>query len=122
MSYLLRLNIGRIKRLNKTGVQKLIRNVKSLQQSLTNIGSVNDRQALDSAIAYYELLLVDGAVRLLHLIVKTMMKSIAAHPGRFTYDELKRLLDLKFTDSYDNRSDNIVLLKKIKDHFISLNL
>ena len=65
MSYLLRLNMGRIKRLNKTGVHKLIRNVKSLKKSLTNIESVTDRQTLDLAIAYYELLLVDGVVRLL---------------------------------------------------------
>ena len=64
MSYLLRLHIGRIKRLNETGIQKLIRNVKSLQQSLTNLGSVNDREELDTAISYYELLMASGPVRI----------------------------------------------------------
>lgn len=113
MSYLLRLNIGRIRRLNATGVQKLIRNVKSLQQSLTNLGSVNDRKQLDIAIAYYELLLADEP---------TMIRSIEGHPGRFTFDELKRLIDLKFLESSDNRSEYVGILKKIKDHFISLNL
>ena len=51
-----------------------------------------------------------------------MIKSIQNHLGKFNYEELKRLLDLKFLEKGEGSGEYIGLLKKIKEHFISNNL
>ena len=62
MSHILRTNLRRIKRVNEAGVQKLIRNVQSLQQNLTNLLSVKDKKELETVVQYYELFLLSGSV------------------------------------------------------------
>lgn len=62
MSLILRTNLNRIKRVNDAGVNKLIRNVQSIQQNLTNMVSIRDRKELETAIQYYELLMLSGNV------------------------------------------------------------
>lgn len=61
MSHILITNFKHIKRLNTFGMEKLIRNVRSIQQNLTNIVSMHEK-GLDKAKQYYELLISGGEV------------------------------------------------------------
>ncbi len=52
-----------------------------------------------------------------------MIKSIEAHPGLFSFEELKTLLDLKYDGGGgDLRGEYVDLLTKIKSHFVRNNL
>ena len=112
MTFILKFNLSRIKKVNSTGVNKLIRNVQSLQQNLTNLVSATDKY-LETSKQYYELLLKSD---------EEMIKSIQNHPSRFDYDELKVLLDLKYQDSEKKREEYCAILAKIKSHFVSNNI
>ena len=61
MSQILISNQRHIRRINKYGNAKMIRNVMSLQQNLTNIASV-DEKSLDISRAYYEMFYLGGEV------------------------------------------------------------
>jgi hypothetical protein len=65
MTQILISNLKKIKKINQDGIRKLLQNVQSMQQSLTNMSCVKDRKDLDRAIHYYELLLLSGYVSLL---------------------------------------------------------
>ncbi|KAJ3037903.1 Exocyst complex component 4 [Rhizophlyctis rosea] len=107
-------NLRHIKRVNQHGVQKLIRNVLSLQQNLTNIAAVHDKR-LDRAKTYYELLSLDA---------EGLLRFMEQSPGRFTYDEFKVVLDLAFVDALAGettaaeRKRYETYLQRIKDWFV----
>ncbi|KAJ3057590.1 hypothetical protein HDU99_007238, partial [Rhizoclosmatium hyalinum] len=86
--HVLTVNLKYVKRINKYGVQKLLRNVESLQQSLTNIAAVHEK-GLDHVRTYFELLNSSGA---------DMLHYMETHKGEFTFDEYKVVLDLIFQD------------------------
>jgi exocyst complex component 4 len=54
-------NLRYVRRLNLFGVEKLVRNVMSLQQSLTNISAIHEK-GLDRVKNYFELLNLTGPV------------------------------------------------------------
>jgi hypothetical protein len=112
MSYILRSNFGKLRKMTEQGIQKLIRNVKSLKQNLTNVSFIRDKESLDLASQYYELFLFSG---------NEMIKKMEAYPSRFTFEELKALLDLKYAES-PQKTEYFDLLTKIKGHFIRNNL
>ncbi|KAJ3052048.1 hypothetical protein HK097_006960 [Rhizophlyctis rosea] len=106
-------NLRHIKRVNHHGVQKLIRNVRSLQQNLTNVAVVHEKK-LDRAKVYYELLDLKG---------EGLVSFMEQNPGRFTYDEYKVVLDLIFADALASeasgeRKKYDACLQKMKDYFV----
>ena len=54
-------NVKYIKRINKFGVNKLVRNAQSLQQILTNIAAIHEK-GLDKVIEYFNLISMSGEV------------------------------------------------------------
>ncbi|KAJ3085595.1 hypothetical protein HK102_014020 [Quaeritorhiza haematococci] len=89
MTHILCTNLRHIKRVNAFGVNKLIRNVQSLQQNLTNIAAVHEK-GLDRARQYFELLKLSG---------DGIIRYMEAHPRRFTFDEYKVVLDLVYDEA-----------------------
>ncbi|KAI9334954.1 Sec8 exocyst complex component-specific domain-containing protein [Obelidium mucronatum] len=92
--HVLSVNLKYVKRINKFGVSKLLRNVESLQQSLTNIAAVHEK-GLDRVRKYFELLNISG---------HEMLQYMETHPGEFTFDEYKVVLDLIFQDVLEDTS------------------
>ncbi|KAJ3252851.1 hypothetical protein HDU77_004892 [Chytriomyces hyalinus] len=92
--HVLRVNLKYVKRINRFGVQKLLRNVESLQQSLTNIAAAHEK-GLENVRIYFELLNSDGP---------EMLQYMEAHPGQFSFDEYKVVLDLIFQDVLEDAS------------------
>ncbi|KND01717.1 uncharacterized protein SPPG_03510 [Spizellomyces punctatus DAOM BR117] len=106
-------NLRYIRRVNRHGVSKLVRNVQSLQQNLTNVTSVNFR-SLDRAKQYFELLNLNG---------ESLLDYVAQNQGQFTFDEYKVVLDIIFYDAL--AGDNTVqrktyndCLQKLKEWFV----
>ncbi|KAJ3227046.1 hypothetical protein HDU78_010111, partial [Chytriomyces hyalinus] len=92
--HVLRVNLKYVKRINRFGVQKLLRNVESLQQSLTNIAAAHEK-GLENVRIYFELLNSDGP---------EMLQYMETHPGQFSFDEYKVVLDLIFQDVLEDAS------------------
>ncbi|KAJ3012377.1 UNVERIFIED_CONTAM: hypothetical protein HDU68_001241 [Siphonaria sp. JEL0065] len=92
--HVLSVNLKYIKRINKFGVMKLLRNVESLQQSLTNISAVHEK-GLDHVRKYFELLNISGY---------EMLQYMESHPGDFSFEEYKVVLDLIFQDVLEDAS------------------
>ncbi|KAJ3411659.1 hypothetical protein HDV05_001868 [Chytridiales sp. JEL 0842] len=82
-------NLRYVRRLNFHGVEKLLRNVMSLQQSLTNISAIHEK-GLDRVKTYFELLNLSGM---------ELVQFMESHPGKYSYDEYKVVLDLIFHDT-----------------------
>ncbi|TPX72632.1 hypothetical protein SpCBS45565_g00189 [Spizellomyces sp. 'palustris'] len=106
-------NLRYIRRVNRHGVSKLVRNVQSLQQNLTNVTSVNFR-SLDRAKQYFELLNLNG---------ESLLDYVAQNQGQFTFDEYKVVLDIIFYDAL--AGDNMLqrktyndCLQKLKEWFV----
>ena len=69
MSYILVYNFKHIRRLNPNGINKLLRNIRSIQQNLVNVISMPEK-GLEKAKTYYELLQGGGEVRYFLFIPK----------------------------------------------------
>ncbi|KAI8915401.1 Sec8 exocyst complex component-specific domain-containing protein [Powellomyces hirtus] len=110
ISQVLCANIKHLKRTNSHGVGKLVRNVQSLQQNLTNISSVHFKN-LDRAKDYFELL---------NLSPDGILEYVGINPGRFTFDEYKTVLEVTFNDGGEEwkRSQFDASLQKLKDWFV----
>ncbi|TPX37027.1 hypothetical protein SmJEL517_g00823 [Synchytrium microbalum] len=113
MTRILCSNLRHIKRLNRNGIAKMIRNVQSLQQNLTNIASIHEK-ALDHARQYYDLLNLGG---------EGMVKFMECNGSKYDFDEYKALLDQIYHDVFtkDASSNKKVyqdLLARIKAHFV----
>ncbi|TPX38723.1 hypothetical protein SeMB42_g06582 [Synchytrium endobioticum] len=113
MTRILCTNFKHIKRLNSNGITKMIRNVQSLQQSLTNIASIHEK-ALDHARQYYDLLNLGGV---------GMVTFMEANGSKYDFDECKALLDQIYqdvltTDDTVNKKVYNDLLARIKQHFV----
>ncbi|KAJ1334437.1 hypothetical protein BSLG_007592 [Batrachochytrium salamandrivorans] len=89
MAQVLIFNLRYIRTVNKNGVMRLVRNVQSLQQNLTNLACAH-QQSLDRAKAYYELLGLEAEM---------ILKTIPKNSGQYSYDEYKAILDLQFRDA-----------------------
>ncbi|EGF78900.1 hypothetical protein BATDEDRAFT_26302 [Batrachochytrium dendrobatidis JAM81] len=89
MAQVLIFNLRYIRTVNLNGVLRLVRNIQSLQQNLTNLACAH-QESLDRAKTYYELLGLD---------VEAILKMIPKNSGQYTYDEYKAILDLKFHDA-----------------------
>lgn len=61
MSYILVGNLRHVKRINQNGIKKLLRNLHSLEQCLTNISTIKEN-GLDRGRKYFELLQLPGKV------------------------------------------------------------
>ncbi|KAI8614367.1 Sec8 exocyst complex component-specific domain-containing protein [Chytriomyces sp. MP71] len=96
ITHILRVNLKYVRRINRFGVQKLLRNVESLQQCLTNIAAVHER-GLESVRVYYELLNTSGP---------EMLEYMEKHPSQFSFDEYKVVLDLIFQDALEDAQSN----------------
>jgi hypothetical protein len=107
----LKSNIKCIKRINDAGINKLIRNVQSLQQNLTNLESVDDKN-LDMVIKYYNLM---------RMSEKEIQSCIEKYSGMFSYDEWVVVLNLKYGGN-SNSDEHSRVLAACKDHFIKNNL
>ncbi|KAJ3293376.1 hypothetical protein HDU79_000412 [Rhizoclosmatium sp. JEL0117] len=111
--HVLTVNLKYVKRINKYGVQKLLRNVESLQQSLTNIAAVHEK-GLDHVRTYFELLNSSGA---------DMLHYMETHKGEFTFDEYKVVLDLIFQDVLEDsnlpKKEYTECLEGLKTFFIN---
>ncbi|KAJ1678373.1 exocyst subunit, partial [Spiromyces aspiralis] len=86
MAHMLIVNTRHIREFNSYGAEKMIRNVLSLQQNLTNI-ALSGESGLDRARKFYELYLfgVDGILR-----------HIANEGPNFSFDEYKVLIDFTY--------------------------
>ncbi|KAJ3011813.1 hypothetical protein HKX48_006633 [Thoreauomyces humboldtii] len=103
-------NMKHLKRVNGFGVGKLVRNVQSLQQNLTNITSVHFKN-LDRAREYFELL---------NLNSDGLFDHLQRNAGRFNFDEYKVVLDILFKDAADDwkRKQYEDAVQKLKDWFV----
>ncbi|KAJ1921562.1 exocyst subunit [Mycoemilia scoparia] len=102
MAHMLIVNTRYIREFNMAGAQKMIRNVLSLQQNLTNI-SLSGESGLDKARKFYELY-GRGIEGTLHHITN--------EGPSFTFDEYKRLFDFVYTNyaadpTYNIQNDEI---------------
>ncbi|KAJ3075448.1 hypothetical protein HDU98_008066 [Podochytrium sp. JEL0797] len=111
--HILCVNLKYVKRINAFGVQKLLRNVESLQQSLTNIAAVHEK-GLEHVRTYFELLNSSGP---------DMLKYMEEHPTEFTFEEYKVVLDLIFQDCLEDASlpktEYVECLEGLKTFFIN---
>eukprot|EP00842_Homolaphlyctis_polyrhiza_P004042 jgi/Hompol1/4639/HPOL_001819-RA len=89
MAHILVKNMRHIRAVNKNGVLRLIRNVQSLQQNLTNLACIH-QQSLDRARRYYELLLLES---------QDIINTVTDCPGMFSYEEYKVVLELVYHDA-----------------------
>ncbi|KAJ3283609.1 hypothetical protein HK104_010298, partial [Borealophlyctis nickersoniae] len=115
ITHILIFNLKHIKRVNTPGVSKLVRNVQSLQQNLTNIASVHEKR-LERARWYFELLGLSG---------EDLIRYMETTPGRFTFDEYKVVLDLLFYDALSDEASSqpqrkvyAECLRRMKDYFV----
>lgn len=88
-SHILISNHKHLKRVNQHGMTKMIRNVLSLQQCLTNIAAANEK-ALDSARQYYELFALGG---------EGLIRSIEMNGVKYTEEEYKAMLELMYQET-----------------------
>nr|KAJ3422218.1 Exocyst complex component 4 [Polyrhizophydium stewartii] len=113
MAHTLVCNLRYIRAVNKAGVLRLVRNVQSLQQNLTNLACAH-QQNLDRARRYYELLEAEA---------QDIVQTVPDHAGLFTYDEYKALLDLLFHDALADGSAPALkkyneFVQQLKDYFV----
>ncbi|KAI9101019.1 Sec8 exocyst complex component-specific domain-containing protein [Phlyctochytrium arcticum] len=108
-------NLKHIRRVNSHGVSKLVRNVQSLQQNLTNISSVPHKN-LGRAKQYFQLLNLTGE-SLLQFVKEQ-------NNGKFSFDDVKVILDIISSDSIGSEQMQpghtySEILQALKNWFVS---
>ncbi len=114
ISHVLQTNMPYIRRLNRNGVVRLIRNVHSLQQNLTNLSSIDDTN-LSRILTFTELALLTGP---------ELLEYVAREKGKFAFDEYKVVLDLIYLESNTAGDEAEVKIfnecqQRLKAYFVS---
>ncbi|KAI8907206.1 Sec8 exocyst complex component-specific domain-containing protein [Gorgonomyces haynaldii] len=113
ISHLLFTNIKYVRRVNENGVTRMIRNIDSLQQNLTNFSSLK-------AITLFK---VKSYVEMLKFTGDELMNAMNSGTRKFTFDDYKIVLDLIFIDKRESENAEDVkeyesYLYKLKEYFI----
>lgn len=107
-----------IKKMNTTGSEKMLLNIMILQQNLKNVIRDLENVKLEKSTHFYELL---------KLGPKNLLKEVKESSNVFTYDEIKTLLELQYSEDLVkadelNRPDITMALKhSLNENLIELN-
>ncbi|KAJ3123240.1 hypothetical protein HK098_002078 [Nowakowskiella sp. JEL0407] len=104
MTFVLCSGLKQIKQINIHGIRKLIRNVQSLRQNLTNILGGHDK-CLDKARQYFELL---------GITPDDFPKAVQEYGNLYKFDEYKAILDSVFKEA--GKSDDATQNQKYQEY------